>query len=139
MSRPEAGTPVVWLRYARSDLALAALSPQPEMLLESLCFHAQQAAEKAIKAVLLAMTGAEPPHVHSLGYLLTLLPEGRRPPGAESIAQLTRYAVQARYPDDLSEVGEDEWQQAVAIARHVVVWAERVVSAETEDGRIGRV
>lgn len=45
------GSPDDWLRRARSDLALAKV-PLPEgALYEDLCFHAQQAAEKAIKAV----------------------------------------------------------------------------------------
>ena len=40
-----------WLRHARSDLALAsAVGPVGDILAETLCFHAQQAAEKALKA-----------------------------------------------------------------------------------------
>ncbi|MGD0091486.1 MAG: HEPN domain-containing protein [Planctomycetota bacterium] len=48
------GSPEEWLRYARSDLAVARKPCQPEILLETLCFHAQQAAEKSLKAVLVA-------------------------------------------------------------------------------------
>ena len=45
-----------WLRRARSSMALAkAGQPTPEVLFEDLAFHAQQAAEKAIKAVELAV------------------------------------------------------------------------------------
>ncbi len=40
-----------WLARAKGDLALA-LAPLPEgAFYEDLCFHAQQAAEKAVKAV----------------------------------------------------------------------------------------
>ena len=49
---PEPGSPQDWLRYARSDLAVARQSPAADVLWETLCFHAQQAAEKSIKAVL---------------------------------------------------------------------------------------
>jgi HEPN domain-containing protein len=49
---PEPGSPAAWLRYARSDLALARVPARGEVLLESLCFHAQQAVEKSLKAVL---------------------------------------------------------------------------------------
>ena len=49
---PIPGSPEDWLRYARSDLALAQQRQAPEILLATLCFHAQQAAEKSIKAVL---------------------------------------------------------------------------------------
>lgn len=43
--------PREWLTRARSDLALARAHPEG-VLLEDLCFHAQQAAEKTIKAAL---------------------------------------------------------------------------------------
>ena len=49
----EAGSPEAWLEYARSDLALAQQPRVPAVRWEPLCFHAQQAVEKAIKAVLL--------------------------------------------------------------------------------------
>lgn len=48
---PEAltpGSPADWLRHAYSDLALASMTPRPPVLPEQLCFHAQQAAEKAL-------------------------------------------------------------------------------------------
>jgi HEPN domain-containing protein len=41
-----------WINRARSDLALARAKPEG-VYLEDLCFHAQQAAEKAIKALLI--------------------------------------------------------------------------------------
>ena len=43
------GSPADWLRHAYSDLALAGVTPLPQVLLEQLCFHAQQAAEKPLK------------------------------------------------------------------------------------------
>ncbi|HVT02768.1 MAG TPA: HEPN domain-containing protein [Thermoanaerobaculia bacterium] len=49
--RATPGSAEDWLARARSDLAIAR-SPLPEgAFLEDLCFHAQQAAEKALKAV----------------------------------------------------------------------------------------
>ena len=45
------GSPADWLMRARSDLAIAK-APLPEgAVYEDFCFHTQQAAEKAIKAV----------------------------------------------------------------------------------------
>ncbi len=44
--------PREWLVRARSDLALARSRPEG-VLLDDLCFHAQQAAEKAIKGALI--------------------------------------------------------------------------------------
>ena len=52
--RRSADDPIEWLNCARSNLARAkADSRIPNVYLEDLCFDAQQAAEKAIKAVLL--------------------------------------------------------------------------------------
>lgn len=65
--------PREWLNRARSNLALAK-NRIPDAYLEDLCFEAQQAAEKAIKAVLIA-SGIEFPYVHDLARLLSLLEE----------------------------------------------------------------
>nr|VFK17262.1 MAG: HEPN domain-containing protein [Candidatus Kentron sp. LPFa]VFK32509.1 MAG: HEPN domain-containing protein [Candidatus Kentron sp. LPFa] len=51
----EPGSPGEWLSYAKSDLALARTDGSPDIMPQMLCFHAQQAAEKALKAVLLAV------------------------------------------------------------------------------------
>jgi len=65
--------PREWLNRARSNLARAR-AKIPDAYLEDLCFDAQQAAEKAIKAVLLKK-GVAFPYVHDLARLLTLLEE----------------------------------------------------------------
>ena len=63
--------PREWLNRARSNLALAR-SDGVGVLLEDLCFEAQQAAEKAIKAVFVHH-GARFPSVHDLDELLNRL------------------------------------------------------------------
>jgi HEPN domain-containing protein len=60
-----------WISRARSDLALARAKPQG-VYLEDLCFHAQQAAEKAIKALLIRHD-IEFPYVHDIAALMLLL------------------------------------------------------------------
>ena len=70
---PEPGSAADWIRHARSDLALAKVERPADALLEALCFHAQQAAEKAIKAVLVRHD-VEAPRTHSIRALLDLLP-----------------------------------------------------------------
>jgi len=57
------------LRYAR--LGLDAGDQEPW----AVCFHAQQAAEKWLKAVIAAV-GTEPPYTHNLVALKALLPSG---------------------------------------------------------------
>ena len=54
--RPQPGSAQDWLRYAGSDLELARMSASPNVMLESLCYHAQQCAEKSLKAVLVALS-----------------------------------------------------------------------------------
>lgn len=47
----QAGSAIDWLARAKGDLALAGGELPDGAFLEDLCFHAQQAAEKALKAV----------------------------------------------------------------------------------------
>ncbi len=49
---PAPGSAESWLRYAASDLELARVSGVPNVMLESLCYHAQQCAVKLAAAVL---------------------------------------------------------------------------------------
>jgi HEPN domain-containing protein len=124
---PEAAT-ARWLAYAESDLAVARGVDWPGVLTETLCFHAQQAAEKAIKAVLVA-AGIEPSRTHDLAVLLAAVPEGTTI-GIDrvSVAALTVYAVAGRYPGDDEPVGAEEHAEALATAIEVVMWARRIVA-----------
>lgn len=127
MSIHDRGTPAEWLRFAHGDLVLADPLEQPGLIYELMCTHAQQAAEKAFKAVLIHR-GVEPPFTHNVGLLLNLLEAVVTVPDSlAASAALTDYAVSSRYPDDLGEIGEAEWEEAVAIARAVVAWAEGVI------------
>ena len=55
----DSGDPAEWLRHARSNLSRCRADRRlPDVLFEDLCFDAQQAAEKAIKAVLVSREGA---------------------------------------------------------------------------------
>ena len=60
--------PREWLNRARSNLALAR-AVVPDVLLEDLCFDAQQSAEKAVKAVFICR-GEHFPYTHELKKLL---------------------------------------------------------------------
>ena len=69
------------------------------MLPEQLCFHAQQAVEKALKAVLVSR-GIDFPLTHDLENLLEILRESGAevPEQLDEIGELTPYAVETRYP-----------------------------------------
>jgi hypothetical protein len=94
-SRLPPDDPREWLNRARSSLAQAGIE-QSEVYLEDLCFQAQQAAEKALKALLLHK-GARFPHVHDLAELVGLLEKGGTciPPVIRESVKLTDYAVEA--------------------------------------------
>ena len=125
--RPEVAAS--WLAYAESDLAVAGGVDRPGVLTETLCFHAQQAAERAIKAVLVA-GGAEPPRTHDLEMLLAAVPVDLSI-GFDrlSVTALTAHAVASRYPGDDEPVQADEYATALATAATVVAWARDIVSA----------
>nr|VFK17697.1 MAG: HEPN domain-containing protein [Candidatus Kentron sp. LFY] len=79
--------------YAKSDLALARTADSPDIMPQMLCFHAQQAAEKALKAVLLGGS-IDFPNTHNLRFLLDRIPSRIEiPPEIEDAALLTNYAV----------------------------------------------
>ena len=115
--------PREWMNRARSNL-VRARSVIPGAYLEDLCFDAQQAAEKAIKAVMMARN-IDFPYVHDLDQLLTLMEKtGQRvPEEIHRATRLTRYATAARYPGMERPVSEQEHAEAVAVAEAVVRWA----------------
>ena len=119
------GTSDEWLRRAKSNLALAEQPKPAEVIWEDLCFEAQQAAEKAIKAVLVQRE-IDFPKRHDIRLLLTLLAQaGDKVPDEVSDAiDLTTYATEARYPGEYEPVTEAAYRSAVATAEKVVDWAE---------------
>ncbi len=130
--RPVPGSAGEWLVYARRDLAMAQ-APLPEgAVYEQLCFHAQQAAEKAIKAVYRAR-GQTFRYTHDLDDLLYGLERNGMviPESIWDAADLTRFAWESRYPGFGEPVTETEYQQALTLARRVVAWAEALIEAET--------
>ena len=127
----ELGSPEQWLAYARSDLILARREPEPGVLLETLCFHAQQAAEKALKAALTHF-GIPFQKTHVLTVLIEGLPsQCPSPPHLDRVKGLSAYAVAARYPVGLGEISAEDYAEAVRLADAMVTWAESVVSGGT--------
>ena len=122
--------PEEWLRRARSSMARArAGRVHPDVLFEDLCFDAQQAAEKALKAVLVRRKTPFP-KTHDISELLTLLHQAGTdvPEDIRRAAMLTPYAVEARYPGLGEEVTAQEHAQAVTTAERVLAWAESLLS-----------
>ncbi len=120
--------PREWLQRARSNLIQAGVE-QEGIYREDLCFQAQQATEKALKALLL-QRGVRFPRTHSLAVLISLLEQaGEQVPGhIRNATRLTDYAVEARYPGLDEVVDLEEYLEALALAEAVVRWVEESIA-----------
>ena len=121
--------PREWLNRARSNLACAS-ARIPEAYLEDLCFDAQQAAEKALKAVFIHRKLAFP-YLHDLGKLLTVLEEAglKIPKYVRQAERLTRFAVEARYPGLSDPVTPRQYRKTLRIAESILRWATRQIDS----------
>ena len=130
MKRPDRlppNDPREWLNRARSNLARARIVGA-NAYLEDACFDAQQAAEKAIKAVMVKRR-IDFPYIHDIARLLRILESDGQviPERLERAAELTRYATATRYPGVEDPVSAEAHAGAVAAAEAVVRWAEEQV------------
>ena len=113
--------PNEWLQFAQDDLAAARLLlTDVELPARLACFHAQQGAEKALKASLIR--AAIPfRNTHDLVVLAGLQPEPvRSEVGGLALQRLQQWAVDARYPADLPDVTVGEANAVVDIAEQIV-------------------
>ncbi len=122
------------LDKARGDqFALVRLVDLPEAPLWILGFHAQQATEKAMKAVL-ASRSIEYPPTHNLVSLTTLLRENgiTLPPDSEQLPQLTPFGVAFRYDAEPTDEQSPSFDAAWAkdCVERTIIWAERLLAAE---------
>ncbi len=128
------GSPEEWLSHAESDLRLALLAAKDRQILPGqVCFHAQQAAEKSIKAALL-WQGIEFPLTHDIEELLEIAENQSFvvPGDVQEAAHLTPYAVETRYPGYLEEITKDDIKAALRIAEQTVSWAKNVLARKKE-------
>lgn len=128
--------PREWLNRARSNLVLARAEGQG-IYLEDLCFNTQQAAEKAIKTLLIRH-GVEFPYVHDIAELLTLL-EGAGQQIPEPVRQaerLTRFAVLTRYPSIGPPIEHEEYEEGLALAEGVVLWVEEQLRGQRSESEV---
>jgi len=119
-----------WLRQAHSDLAMAAYASQGGFHAQA-CYHCSQAAEKALKALLLALD-QEPERTHSIERLLRVLESlgiATDPLHQLPLKPLQRMITASRYPDgdeapvDLFD--ERDGALALEVARAVVGFADQ--------------
>ena len=110
---------------------MASVSKPAETAWEDLCFEAQQAAEKAVKAVL-QHRKMDFPFVHDIQNLLEILNQAGVPltDTIKKTAVLSRYAFQTRYPGDYEPVTEEDYHRAIEQAKAVLDWAASIVERD---------
>jgi HEPN domain-containing protein len=105
-----------WMRYAKADnTAAVSLTSHHPIQLEIVCFHCQQAGEKALKAIL-AYHDEEIPRTHNLYEILRLCDthySGILEAPAGEADQLTNFAVITRYSNDEMKVSEEDMRLAI--------------------------
>lgn len=108
-----------WIAYAEEDLSAAkTLIGLKKPLLTAVCFHAQQCAEKYLKALLL-MKDVSFPKTHDLPTLDTLCNQNGILTGfdPQHLTDLSKFAIQARYPGNQPTL--EEAKEAIEIAKSV--------------------
>lgn len=115
----DAGASAEWLRRALDDLDAARLLDE-RRLYALAAFHAQQAAEKALKSVLIA-AGRGLARTHDLERLAA---DAKAPSLiSDAAAFLTGFYVAGRYPDAAGAVEADDSRVAIVRAEEVVAWS----------------
>lgn len=122
-----------WLAQARRDLE-ASRACAREGLAEQACFLAQQAAEKALKAIYEAR--GEVAWGHSVQGLLANLPKEAQasPDLLESAERLDRHYVGARYPNGWQSgapkdhYSGDDARAAIGDSESILAWCDRMVA-----------
>ena len=113
-----------WLRKVRQDIEAARLVlAHSESLNNIVCFHCQQAAEKMLKAVLVALD-RNVPRTHDLVDLLQRIEVGSGDRSAllPDALHLNRYSVLPRYPSI-------EGEETTSRAREALTRAESLLAA----------
>ena len=125
MSEPT--DPLAWVHRAEEDWLLARSALRRKSpLIYGTTFHAQQCAEKYLKAILVSRRHGFP-RTHDLIALhdLCVGQSIRVPVDPDKLERLAAYAVQVRYPGE--EPTLDEAREALQIAQAVRRWARLVL------------
>lgn len=107
-----------WLQKALNDLKVMHNERNVEAenrVAEAVCFHAQQAVEKLLKAYLV-QHDIEFGKTHNLKILLKLCRDHDPDFKVMSVGDLTDYAVEVRYPDDFYVPTLEEADESIGIA-----------------------
>lgn len=121
------------MKQAHSDLSAAEDSAGSKHF-EWACFQAQQAAEKALKALIISKGGES--RIHSINFLLSNLPENIRVSQQilNAAKELDKHYIPTRYPDSFSTgipkdfFTSDDAGRAIANAKEIIGFAEENIN-----------
>jgi HEPN domain-containing protein len=119
--------PVEWVNRAEEDYQLLRISLRRKLpLTYGATFHAQQSAEKYIKA-LLTFRQIAFPHTHDLAALNTLCQQNViiLPVSEDNLEKLSAFAVEVRYPGFQPSI--DEAKEALQIAKNIRRFARKLL------------
>ncbi|RLI88759.1 MAG: hypothetical protein DRO65_04720 [Candidatus Altiarchaeales archaeon] len=111
---------VGWIKKGERDLKVAMRElAQQEIFTDVVCFHAQQAAEKYLKGYLVWLD-IEPKRTHDLEDLVLLAgTKDKKILGLkDTLAELTPFAVELRYPE-FEEPSLEDTKRAIKIAQEL--------------------
>ncbi len=121
-----------WVAYADEDLELAqhALGMGRRCPHRLVAYHAQQCAEKYLKAYLVHR-GVDFPYTHNITLLLELCqPSAEWSADLQEADTLTRFSVRARYPGEDVIVSPESAAQAVTVASRVQTAVRQMLAVE---------
>lgn len=109
-----------WLAYAEEDMDLARFTRthMEGAPLRLIAYHAQQCAEKCLKAYLVYQ-GIDFPYTHNIARLLELCSNTNWLESLQEAEELSPYAISTRYPGFDESVDEAEVVRAIEIAEVV--------------------
>lgn len=110
-----------WIEIAEEDLLIAkhAFELKSNVPYRIIGFHAQQSAEKYLKALLVSRL-IDFPYTHSIEFLLKLCPaEYNLQKRLADTHVLTDYAVAKRYPSEFQKLSREEAIESIALAEKV--------------------
>ncbi len=123
-----------WIEFARLDVRAAEVMLKADLTAQA-CFHAHQAVEKILKALIQKNTGQPAPRIHGLQELLKHLTPDQQDRMAQAVLmELDDYYIPTRYPDaipgSLSEglPSRSQAEEAVSSSRAVLKIAVEVLS-----------
>jgi len=117
-----------WLFRANEDISVihSLTGIDSEFYTSTICFHAQQAVEKFLKAFLI-YHDVDFPKTHDLDFLLAKCQHIDKSSFEIDLKSLTDFGVTIRYPDDFYIPGVKETEEYVKIAEEIRSIIERMI------------